>query len=262
MNKTCLGLLMLALSACSGATTNKDGTSSSELEKKQAAANDVAAGTAQGDPCAENGWYGDEVCDTFCAGKDTDCVPNGEDPTVCAAFSEVSDGVCSRPEDDACRFQDPDCSQSGGGVPADPGNPDEPVGCALILELSDGVCLRPDIDPCRNQDPDCTSVEPDPGVGCPAIDEAPDGVCSPPEDDPCRYIDPDCGVACAEYIEDSDGVCKRADTDPCRSQDPDCDAVCLTYVEESDGECTRESTDPCRSQDPDCHAPLSSRRHE
>ncbi len=255
MKKTCLGLLMLALWGCSGATTNSDGTSSAELEKKRAAANEVAKGTAEGDACAENGWYGDGECDTFCDGADTDCVPNGKDPTFCAAFSEAPDGVCGRPEDDVCRYQDPDCSQSGGG-PANPGNPDEPVGCALILELSDGVCLRPASDPCREQDPDCSQVEPDPGVGCPAIALAPDGVCSPPVgEEPCVLVDPDCDVACAEYIEDSDGVCKRADTDPCRSQDPDCDVACLTYVEEPDGECTRPSTDPCRSQDPDCKAP-------
>jgi hypothetical protein len=34
---------------------------------------------------------------------------------VCALFIEQSDGVCSRPADDPCKAQDPDCVANASG---------------------------------------------------------------------------------------------------------------------------------------------------
>ncbi|HEY3252436.1 MAG TPA: hypothetical protein VGJ91_00755 [Polyangiaceae bacterium] len=234
MTKKYLLALALALAGCGGKQTGSDPGASDTLALKKAAAEaatkQVSGGAstppASEDVCAKHSWYGDGVCDSFCAKNDSDCVQNGTS-TVCAEFIELEDGTCSRPETDPCRFQDPDCAGetppsagSGGGV-----------ACALISEVSDGVCKRPDTDACRFQDPDCqpptgggSSGSSGTGVACPAIAEIANGKCERPADDPCRSIDPDCVVACAEYIEQSDGVCKRDAFDPCIFQDPDCKA--------------------------------------
>lgn len=240
-----LGAVVLFLAACSGGQTTGGHGQTDQRELKRAAAE--AAGDGSADPasdvCAEHGWYGDGVCDSFCPSTqlDTDCVPDGDD-TVCAQFTENRNGECDRSPNDPCLFQDPDC---GASVPPYPGDPDGPVACAAISEVSDGVCSRPESDACRTQDPDClpngggtggnpgtgggsTGGSPGGGVACPAIYEYPNGVCSRADDDPCRLTDPDCrdsgGVACAEYIEEPNDVCERVPNDPCIFQDPDCNA--------------------------------------
>jgi len=245
MNKVYgLSVLALLVAACGGTTRTGGGAAASQAELKKAAAEQVANGTASGDVCAQHGWYGDKVCDTFCTDKDTDCVPS-TGPTVCAEFIEQGDGVCSRKADDPCRFQDPDCNAS---TPPNAGGGD-PVVCAAYIEAPDGVCSRPATDPCRGQDPDCVISTPPTGgpVVCPAYLEVPDGKCSRPATDPCRSEDPDCvdqggtggsggahaigsfnvlrtgdAVACAEYIEAPDGVCSLPPNDPCLFHDPDC----------------------------------------
>ncbi len=263
--------LLLAVVGCSGATN--DSTGQTELEQKEAAANAAASGDSAGDACAEHGWYGDGVCDSFCDDRDTDCAVVGE-PVVCAEFMESGDGVCGRQPSDPCIFQDPDCDLSSPGDPGDGGG----VVCALIAESPDGVCNRADDDPCAFQDPDCgQGTDPGGGTGgstggtggydcdvskvsCEIAIACPDGevptangLCYGPcvPKDQCREPDP---VVCATYIEESDGVCSRAPDDPCRGQDPDCvDGVaCLEYIEESDGVCSRPIDDPCKFQDPDC----------
>jgi hypothetical protein len=186
-----LGALGLMLAACGGQAASDGGTSKPDQSAlKKAAAESVANGTASGDPCAINSWYGDEVCDTFCQDQDSDCIPKGETATVCAEFIEAPNGICSRKEDDPCIFQDPDCANSNppspGLVPVPTPEPG-PIVCATISETPDGTCNRPASDPCRWQDPDCV-----PAIACPAIAEAPDGKCSLPASDPCRGIDPDC----------------------------------------------------------------------
>jgi hypothetical protein len=267
MKSTTFAALFLLVAGCSGSTTDGANTNGSELERKRIAAEQAASGTSAGDACAENEWYGDGVCDSFCAEADTDCVPGnpgGDDPIVCALFVEESDGACRRPGDDPCRFQDPDCEADD---PVEP-DPDEPVACAAISEVADGVCSRPEDDPCRTQDPDC--IEPtDPPAGgydcdlsnvaCEIVEptcgegEVPtaNGFCYGPCVPKDQCADPG-GVVCAAYIEESDGVCSRAEGDPCRSQDPDCDVACTLIIEESDGVCSRADNDPCRGQDPDC----------
>ncbi len=290
MKRSSALLALLFVSGCYGTTAPTD-ESASEASLKETAANKVAAGDVSVDPCAENGWYGDSVCDTFCFDADSDCQGSG-DPVFCAEFIELEDGTCSRPEGDPCRFQDPDCSVNP------PADPDDTVVCALYVELEDGVCNRPEDDACRFQDPDCADkpdgydcdtskiicqtfapVECPEGqvpavvdgcyggcvnadecapVACLAYVEESDGVCSRAENDPCKSQDPDCGdggpTACDAYVEASDGECTRKDDDACRFQDPDCDVACAEYIEESDGVCSRPDTDPCRSQDPDCIA--------
>jgi len=112
------------------------------------------------------------------------------EPSVCAAFIEESDGVCSRFPLDPCIAQDPDCvpdageceaaGQSfpdGGVVPSGDscnscscsgGNVVctrigcEPVACAQFIEEADGVCSRFPLDPCQFQDPDCAAPGGDP----------------------------------------------------------------------------------------------------
>jgi len=240
-----LALAGLTLAATSCSSSNERPESNTELKAQVAQA--LTAGNRQGDPCAEHGWYSDGECDTFCADSDADCAPGG-DPVVCTLIAEVADGVCRRAEDDACRFQDPDCNVASTPVGSDP---DAPVACALISEVANGVCGRPESDPCRFQDPDCSNGgSGNSGSGNSSSGNSGSGT----------------GVACALYIEISDGVCSRPANDPCKAQDPDCVAgsvpgcgpgptepvVCALFIEQSDGVCSRPANDPCKAQDPDC----------
>ena len=159
MRRHVLCALVLTAIGCSGAV---DGTP--QQQQKLAAANAHAQGTQTGDACAQNRWYGDGECDTFCADTDSDCVPSGK-AVVCAQFIEGGNGVCDRPANDACRFQDPDCSAppstpgaGGSSGSAPPGG----VACALVSEVPNNHCDRPASDPCRFQDPDCNAGGPVP----------------------------------------------------------------------------------------------------
>lgn len=233
------------------------------------------------DPCRDQ----DPDCDVGCPdlpifpGSDGVCSVDPNDPCVsqndqdcqggvtCARFIERPDGKCSRADDDACRFQDPDCvdvtppvciaiGQIADGVcttdPSDPcvelSDPDCQTVCTLIVRPappSDGVCDAM-MDPCAPPDPDCEC-----STGADQALPAPpnfDGVCD--RSNPCVF-DPDCDVVCAAFVEESDGVCSRDINDPCRSQDPDC-LSCLTpgARPQADGVCTM-TNDPC-GEDPDC----------
>ena len=55
-----------------------------------------------GDICADSGWYGDRMCDTFCPLRDPDC------DDACVTNQWYGDGLC----DDFCAQPDPDCSTS------------------------------------------------------------------------------------------------------------------------------------------------------
>ena len=180
--------LLLAATSCSSAD---DAANDSTPELKAQAAQALSAGKRHGDPCAEHGWYSDGECDTFCQDRDADCV-SAEEPVACTLILEASDGICSRPEDDACRFQDPDCAASSA-----PSDPNQGVACAAFIEISDGVCSRPKEDPCKGQDPDCVDGGTAPGGGtvCALFIEQPDGVCSRPANDPCKGQDPDCSAS-------------------------------------------------------------------
>src|SRR5882724_5061018 len=127
-----LGALGLMLAACGGQAASDGGTTKPDQSAlKKAAAEAVGNGTAPSDLCAANGWYGDNVCDTFCQDKDTDCAPKGVTATFCAEFIEAPNGVCSRKADDPCIFQDPDCGQATPPHPT-PGPIQGPVVCAEI----------------------------------------------------------------------------------------------------------------------------------
>ncbi len=226
-----LGALGLLLAACGGqANTGSSGSGVDQAPLKKAAAEAVANGSATSDACAANGWYGDKVCDSFCQDKDSDCVSHEDTATVCAEFIEASDGTCSRPSDDPCLFQDPDCEQVVHPTPGKPPTSGPGTVCAEYIEEPDGKCSRPATDPCIGQDPDCTNGSGGGGVACPAIVEQPDGKCSLPDTDPCQSIDPDCVhshpiTVCPTIVEAPDGVCSLAADDPCPSVDPDCIAT-------------------------------------
>ncbi len=140
-NAKYLGALALLLVACSGGKTT-GGTGASTAEEKKAAAEAANGSSSSGsDVCAEKAWYGDGVCDSFCADHDADCVPDGTQ-VVCAEFIEESNGVCERADDDPCKFQDPDCGDS---VPPSAGGGDGSGGgvvCAMFVGVSDGSGLR------------------------------------------------------------------------------------------------------------------------
>ena len=220
------GLVLLATAACSGAqTTGGEQGEQNIAQLKKAAAEAQASGSAEGDVCGRNAWYGDGECDSFCQDADSvDCVPNQSD-VVCALFVEEANGYCSRVPNDPCIAQDPDCRGQ-----TDPSRPDDPIACTLIAQLPDGICNPAPNDPCAVlQDPDCSgggsgSTPGYPGDSPRAPTDPGDSPGKPEPTDPIEPADPSLPIACAEYIELSDGVCKRAAADPCIFQDPDCSA--------------------------------------
>jgi hypothetical protein len=243
--KYLIGLVLLVTACSGGQTTSGDKGGQSQAQLKKAAAEAHSKGSDGGaDVCVTHGWYGDGECDTFCQDADSgDCGVNG---TVCAAFIEEPNGLCSRKPNDPCIGQDPDC-----GVTTHPHDPGD--------------------DPTTPPHP--TPGDPTkPPVACPTVISEPDGVCEPFDaTNPCAYYEdgdcvanggggdetpPDQGPpSCKAVPEPSDGVCNREPTDPCIAADPDCvvPVACAAYIEQSDGECKREPSDPCIFQDPDCH---------
>jgi hypothetical protein len=230
--------LLLAVVGCSGATSG----SLTDAQQKLAAANARANGTATGDVCAQRGWYGDGVCDTFCTNTDTDCAPKPGTgtPVVCAQFIEVGDGVCGRSANDACRFQDPDCTDpgtgsggtTGSGGATGSGGSTGGTACALISEVSDGKCNRAESDPCRFQDPDCGATSG--GVDCDtrkvtcqtfAAVTCPEGQVPSVMNQcygPCVDRAACAPIACDASLPAADGTCPNPATDPCWKNDPDC----------------------------------------
>jgi hypothetical protein len=158
----------------------------------QRAGQTYADGSAvpSGDSCNRCTCYdGNVVC------TELDCEPKG-----CDLYLELPDGVCSRPANDPCISQDPDCT----GSEPDPEPEPEP---------------EPEPDP---EEVVCTAA----GQGFPDGAEVPSG-------DSCNTCSCDAGsvicteiacdpVFCAEFVEDPDGICARFPLDPCGFQDPDC----------------------------------------
>lgn len=266
----CISFLSLTLVACSGAdqpnadeaepaltaeaqaelrgqVPPSDADGASEARRSQRGRGDGERRRRPGRGGQGHGGNGGEAC----GGS------GGDGGVVCALFVEVSDGVCSRPADDPCISQDPDCvagGQSceaagqifpdGSAVPSGDscnscGCNDgsvvctlalcEEVACALFIEESDGVCSRFPLDPCKSQDPDCVEG----GQSCEAGGQIFADGSEVPSGDSCNTCS--CGngnvnctrigceeVACLLFIEESDGVCSRFPLDPCKSQDPDC----------------------------------------
>jgi hypothetical protein len=209
--------MLLAVACSGGQAAGGDEGGQSKAELKKAAATAHANGTARGDVCLDQGWYGDGECDTFCQDADaTDC--------GCLLILENADGYCSRQPDDPCISQDPDCVPGYvHPTPGDPTTPSGPIVCPAVLAAPDGVCTSDPNDPCIfYEDPDC--IQTGGGTGSGGSGGGTGGNCgggsagasggTTPTDPP--------GVACAEYIEQPDGICKRDPGDPCIFQDPDC----------------------------------------
>lgn len=229
--------LFLLVTACSGTTVGggkgDEGTTKQQLKQAASEAAHSNAPAADGDVCANEGWYGDGECDTFCQDADSaDCTRTPGDGVVCAEFIEAPNGFCSRLASDPCISQDPDCNFVK-----------DPIVCPAIAQLPDGVCKDDPTNPCLYlSDPDCQGTidpsQPSGPIVCATVVQAPDGVCTDDPEDKCdQFQDPDCAggtpgnpgdgegsdpVVCATYIEESDCVCKRDPADPCIFQDPDC----------------------------------------
>lgn len=80
-----------------------------------------------------------------------DCGSAPPDPVECQRFTEPSDGVCSRADDDPCRLQDPDCEARGcGGRLGATCSPAEYCGYGVgeycgAADASSTCQLRPDV---------------------------------------------------------------------------------------------------------------------
>jgi hypothetical protein len=122
---------------------------------------------------------GDVVC------TDINCEPQG-----CDLYLEQPDGVCSRPADDPCITQDPDCTD-----PIPEPEPEEPA-CEAAGQSFPAGAEVPSGDSCNTCSCDAGNV-----------------VCTEIACDP---------VFCAEFVEEPDGVCARFPLDPCGFQDPEC----------------------------------------
>ncbi len=196
-----------------------------------------------GDVCAQEGRYGNGVCDKECAQPDPDCgadpntpqQPDGQQPPggqqppqqgdICEQEGWYGDGVC----DQDCAQPDPDCG-------ADPNTPQQPDGqqppggqqppqqgdiCAEEGWYGDGVCDRD----CAQPDPDCGAdpgnpqQPPQQGDICAEEGWYGDGVC----DQDCAQPDPDCGGAGGQDWCQIEGYYGDGYCDPdCPMPDPDC----------------------------------------
>lgn len=92
------------------------------------------------DMCAQQGWYGDGMCDPDCQLRDPDCDSPPEPPTAdwCEDQGWYGDGIC----DADCPQPDPDCEST----PPTAGD-----WCSDLGWYGDGIC---DSD-CPQPDPDC-----------------------------------------------------------------------------------------------------------
>jgi hypothetical protein len=146
-----------------------------------------ASAVPSGDSCNRCTCYdGDVVC------TELECEPDG-----CDLYLEQADGVCSRPADDPCITQDPDCTDT---TPEPEPEPEpEPVVCDVAGQSFLEGTEVPSGDSCNT-------------CGC----DAGEVICTEIACDP---------VFCAEFVEEPDGVCARFPLDPCSFQDPDCAAA-------------------------------------
>jgi len=96
-------VVVTVLSACVDAD---GGTEGGSLTKEEARARGRTADWAR-DPCADYGWYGDGVCDTFCPEPDPDC-----GSSECTADADCAAGERCVPGElcyDWCAAGDPSC---------------------------------------------------------------------------------------------------------------------------------------------------------
>jgi kielin/chordin-like protein len=133
---------------------------------------------------------GDSCNSCVCADGDVVCTDINCEPEACDLYLEVADGVCSRPADDPCIGQDPDCTEP------EPEPEPEKLSCDAGGQTFPHGAEVPSGDSCNTCGCD------DGSVSCTEI------ACDP--------------VFCAEFVEEPDGVCSRFPLDPCIAQDPEC----------------------------------------
>jgi secreted trypsin-like serine protease len=206
-----------------GAEAGTEGGPETEIEE---GGEDNQGGTSTEDFCAENGWYGDNICDLGCLLPDPDC-DNTETPVeppatedFCADNGWYGDNIC----DLGCLLPDPDCDNTE--TPVEP--PATEDFCADNGWYGDDIC---DLG-CLLPDPDCNDTE-NP-VEPPATEDFcadngwyGDDIC----DQVCPLPDPDCDDTenpveppatedfCADNGWYGDAICDQV----CPLPDPDCD---------------------------------------
>jgi hypothetical protein len=134
----------------------------------------------------------DGCSDCSCVDGDVVCTEVPCSSEGCDLYLEAPDGVCSRPADDPCITQDPDCSDTEPEPEPEP----EELACDVAGQTFPSGAEVPSGDSCNTCGCDDGSVS-----------------CTESSCDP---------VFCAEFVEDADGVCARFPLDPCIAQDPDC----------------------------------------
>jgi len=134
---------------------------------------------------------GDSCNSCTCADGNVVCTDIACEPEGCDLYLEAPDGVCSRPADDPCIGQDPDCTE--------PEPEPEKLACDAGGQTFPHEAEVPSGDSCNRCSCD------DGSVSCTEL------ACDP--------------VFCAEFIEEPDGVCSRFPLDPCIAQDPDCSSA-------------------------------------
>lgn len=222
-----LPILLPALSMLLAAGCVGDGNGLSKDDARQ-----LGGKTDSGDDvCAQLGWYGDGVCDAFCALPDPDCAacpdPDtpgvdyiSEDPLQCAAITfECPDGQASFSDDCGCG-----CLLEEGLSCPDAADPavdyisDDPLECAAILfDCPEGETPFTDVCGCgciADQAPTC----PDPAD--PSVHYVADSDENP---DVCLLIDFACDADQTPF-DDACG-CGCIDDDPMECPDPDDPAV-------------------------------------
>lgn len=235
MNRNLISLIAgcCLLAACGSVepepTGPTDDASSEQLSKPEAR-NRAAKADNGIDYCAELGWYGDGICDDFCAMPDPDCAdtPACNTDSDCAAGEYCQPGFCYF----YCSVDDEDCCTDNHCLPLpddDPQDPDEPED------------VYPPGDEC-DVDADCGEGEMCEQAFCPAFCAEVDGedccpdACVPvdpqPEDDECD-VDADCGdgEVCQETI--CGAVCAEGAT--C------CPQVCVPSPDPVEDECDTDA---------------------
>ena len=255
--------MIFGLSSCTHATGEED-----DVSKSRAA--ELMAGGADVDYCAENGWYGDGVCDDFCEKDDPDCSDSNDgkadDPKGGDDYEPCADKACGAtctvcaPGDSDCvetavvKYCQPDGSCSADKPTCDGGSDDyDPCAdkaCGARCTKcppNDSDCAETDVLKYCQPDGTCSA-----GNGKPACD----GGSEPPEDyDPCA--DKTCGAECT--------VCPPGDSDcvesaeikycqpdgSCSGGEPTCDGGSGEYDPCADKACG-ERCQVCAPGDSDC----------
>lgn len=227
----CCCVALIVLSGCGDTESDGPETSTGDLTKEDAAR--LGGKSDHGiDLCDFYDWYGDGICDTFCAQPDPDC-DTSYDPCAGLACGES----CT-----LCDPADPDCFET-----------------AVVKQCqSDGTCSA-DVAQCSDPDPDPDpDYDPCEGLAC-------GDTCTL-----CDPADPDCYETAVVKLCQSDGTC-AAEVPQCSDPDPDpdydpCDGkTCgdsCTICDPADPNCVEtavlkvcQADGTCSATQPQCNAP-------